>query len=80
MFPQSLFPATTRLRPTARERLGAAHGRGRRKLLRCSGAKLTRLVSPFAFARGDEAPLDRLAGDAALAGVDENAPKSMAAS
>jgi putative FmdB family regulatory protein len=45
---------------------------------RCGGATLTRLVSRFAFARGDEARFDRLADDAALAGVDENDPKSVA--
>ncbi len=45
---------------------------------RCAGAKLTRLVSRFASPRGDEARLDRLAEDAALTGVDENDPKSMA--
>jgi len=44
----------------------------------CGGATLTRLVSRFAFARGDEARFDRLADDAALAGVDENDPKSVA--
>jgi putative FmdB family regulatory protein len=44
----------------------------------CGAATLTRLVSRFALARGDEARFERLADDAALAGVDENDPKSVA--
>jgi len=45
---------------------------------RCGGATLTRLVSRFAFSRGDEARLVRLADDAALAGIDEKDPKPVA--
>jgi putative FmdB family regulatory protein len=45
---------------------------------RCGGAHLTRLVSRVALIRGEEARLERLADDAALAGVDENDPKSVA--
>jgi putative FmdB family regulatory protein len=45
---------------------------------RCGGTRLERLVSRFAYARGDEARMERLADDAALAGVDENDPRSVA--
>jgi len=44
----------------------------------CGGERLTRLVSRFALVRGEEARMEHLADDAALAGVDENDPKSMA--
>jgi len=44
----------------------------------CGGATLTRLVSRFALARGEQERIERLADEAALAGVDENDPKSMA--
>jgi len=44
----------------------------------CGSARLTRLVSRFALARGEEARAERLADDTALAGVDENDPRSMA--
>ena len=45
---------------------------------RCGGARLTRLVSRFALARSDESRLESLADDAALAGLDEHDPKSLA--
>jgi putative FmdB family regulatory protein len=45
---------------------------------RCGGQRLTRLVSRFALARSDESRLENLADDAALAGVDENDPSSVA--
>jgi putative FmdB family regulatory protein len=45
---------------------------------RCGSVQLSRLVSRFAYARGEEARLERLAEEAALAGVDENDPKSAA--
>ncbi|MBI4875024.1 MAG: zinc ribbon domain-containing protein [Acidobacteria bacterium] len=44
----------------------------------CGGRRLERLVSRFALARSDESRLEHLTGDAALAGVDENDPKSVA--
>jgi len=45
---------------------------------RCGGTRLVRLYSRFALARSEESRLERLADDAALAGVDENDPKSVA--
>jgi hypothetical protein len=36
------------------------------------------LISRFALARGEEARIERMADDAALSGVDEQDPKSMA--
>jgi putative FmdB family regulatory protein len=45
---------------------------------RCGSARLTRLVSRFALMRGEQARIKRMAGDAALSGVDEQDPKSMA--
>ncbi len=45
---------------------------------RCGSERLTRLVSRFALARSDESRLESVADDAALAGVDENDPKSVA--
>ncbi len=45
---------------------------------RCGGVRLRRLVSRFALARSEEERLERLAEDPALAGVDENDPKSVA--
>lgn len=45
---------------------------------RCGSQRLERLVSPFALARSDDSRLEHLADDAALAGVDENDPKSVA--
>lgn len=44
----------------------------------CGSRDLTRLLSRFAMVRSDDARLDDLTDDAALAGVDENDPKSMA--
>lgn len=45
---------------------------------RCGSSQLVRLYSRFALARSEEDRLERLADDAALAGVDENDPKSVA--
>lgn len=45
---------------------------------RCGSPRLVRLYSRFALARNEEDRLERLADDAALAGVDENDPKSVA--
>src|ERR1035441_4830494 len=46
--------------------------------LRCGSARLTRLISHFALARREESRMGRMADDAALSGVDEKDPKSMA--
>jgi putative FmdB family regulatory protein len=43
----------------------------------CGGANLTRLVSRVRALRSEESRLDSLADDSALAGLDENDPKSM---
>ena len=53
-------------------------GREAESCPRCGSARLTRLVSRFVLARGEEARLDRMADDAALAGVDERDPKGAA--
>jgi hypothetical protein len=45
---------------------------------RCGSARLTRLISLFALARGEEARIERMADDAELAGVDERDPKTVA--
>jgi len=45
---------------------------------RCGSPRLVRLYSHFALARSEESRLERLADDAALAGVGENDPKSVA--
>ena len=45
---------------------------------RCGSPRLLRLYSRFALARSEEDRLERLADDAALAGIDENDPKSVA--
>src|SRR5215470_7767196 len=44
----------------------------------CGSRELTRLLSRFAMVRSDDARLDDLTDDAALADVDERDPKSMA--
>jgi hypothetical protein len=44
----------------------------------CGSHDLTRLLSRFAMVRSEDARLDDLTDDAALGGVDENDPKSMA--
>jgi putative FmdB family regulatory protein len=44
----------------------------------CGSRDLTRQLSRFAMVRSEDARLDNLTDDAALAGVDENDPKSMA--
>jgi putative FmdB family regulatory protein len=44
----------------------------------CGARTLTRLMSRFATVRSDDARLDDLTSDAALGGVDEQDPKSMA--
>jgi len=44
----------------------------------CGSTALTRLLSRFAMLRSEEDRLDALADDAALSGVDENDPKSVA--
>jgi putative FmdB family regulatory protein len=44
----------------------------------CGGADLERLWSRFATPKSEEARLDALAGDAGLAGLDENDPAAMA--
>jgi putative FmdB family regulatory protein len=43
----------------------------------CGGADLERLWSRFATPKSEEARLDALADDAALAGLDENDPAAM---
>ncbi|HOG27765.1 MAG TPA: zinc ribbon domain-containing protein [Vicinamibacterales bacterium] len=45
---------------------------------RCGGADLEKLWSRFASPKSEEARLDALADPAALAGIDENDPKSVA--
>lgn len=45
---------------------------------RCGSRDLTRLMSRFAMPRSDDARLDDLTGDAALGGLDESDPRSMA--
>ncbi len=45
---------------------------------RCSSPRLERLWSRFATARSEEDRLERVADPAALSGLDENDPKSMA--
>jgi putative FmdB family regulatory protein len=45
---------------------------------RCGSSNLVRLYSRFALARSEEDRLERLTNEAALAGVDENDPKSVA--
>jgi putative FmdB family regulatory protein len=44
----------------------------------CGSRELTRLLSRFAMVRSEESRLDGLTSDAALDGVDESDPKSMA--
>jgi putative FmdB family regulatory protein len=44
----------------------------------CGSHDLTRLLSRFAMVRSEEARLDDLTSDSALADVDESDPKSMA--
>ena len=44
----------------------------------CGSRDLTRLLSRFAMVRSEESRLDDLTSDAALGGVDESDPKSMA--
>jgi putative FmdB family regulatory protein len=44
----------------------------------CGGADLEKLWSRFASPKSEEARLDALADDSALAGLDENDPASMA--
>ena len=44
----------------------------------CGSTRLDRLMSRFAMPRSDDARLDDLTDPAALGGVDENDPKSMA--
>ena len=44
----------------------------------CGSRDLTRLLSRFAMVRSDDARMDDLTSDAALDGVDESDPKSMA--
>ncbi len=44
----------------------------------CGSADVSRLVSRVAFLKSEESRLEELAGDADLAGVDENDPKSIA--
>jgi putative FmdB family regulatory protein len=44
----------------------------------CGSRDLTRLLSRFAMVRSEESRLDDLTSDAALDGVDESDPKSMA--
>jgi len=53
-------------------------GREAESCPRCGSGRLTRLISRFALARGEEARIERMADDAALSGVDEQDPKSMA--
>lgn len=45
---------------------------------RCGSRALTRLMSRFAMVRSEDDRLDDLTDDTALAGVDENDPKSVA--
>ena len=45
---------------------------------RCGGVRLVRLYSRFALAHSEESRLERLTDSAALAGLDENDPKSVA--
>lgn len=45
---------------------------------RCGSRTLTRLMSRFAMLRSEDDRLDALTDEAALAGVDENDPKSVA--
>lgn len=45
---------------------------------RCGGSHLTRLISRVAVVRSEESRLDDLADPSALAGLDENDPKSLA--
>jgi putative FmdB family regulatory protein len=45
---------------------------------RCGSASLERLFSRFATPKSDEARMDALADESALAGVDENDPRSVA--
>jgi len=51
--------------------------RGQARCPECGGANLTRLVSRVRAIRSEESRLDGLADDSALAGLDENDPKSM---
>jgi putative FmdB family regulatory protein len=44
----------------------------------CGSRELTRLLSRFAMGRSEDSRLDDLTSDAALEGVDESDPKSMA--
>ncbi len=44
----------------------------------CGGANLTRLVSRFATLKSEDARLESLGDPSALAGLDENDPKSVA--
>jgi len=44
----------------------------------CGSADVARLVSRVAFLKSEESRLEDLAGDADLAGVDENDPRSIA--
>jgi len=53
-------------------------GRDAERCPYCGGVRLRRLVSRFTLAQSEEARLERLAEDPALAGVDENDPKSVA--
>jgi putative FmdB family regulatory protein len=45
---------------------------------RCGGADLQKLYSRFATPRSDEARMEAMAGDPALADIDENDPASFA--
>jgi len=51
---------------------------GEVRCARCGSADLERLVSRFATPKSDDARLDSLADPAALGGVDEEDPKSVA--
>jgi putative FmdB family regulatory protein len=44
---------------------------------RCGGVNLKRLVSKVAFVRSEESRLENLADPTSMAGLDENAPKSI---
>lgn len=44
----------------------------------CGAGRLARLMSRFASPKSEERRLESLAGDSALAGVDENDPRGMA--
>ena len=57
------------------KRMGAEEAK---RCPRCGSEKLTRLISRFALGHTDEDRLERLADPAALAGLDENDPKSVA--